>query len=712
MIALALTILLATDTIATSSHTIDEVVVVAAAGEGRKRSAKGLVASIDEHLAELSHVNLVRRGSYAWEPVVNNMQTERVTTTIDGMKIFYACTDKMDPVTSYVESSNLQSILLNSGLNGNPQSTGNIGGSLDLKLKKVGFSPLPTSPKGEESHPVGSSPLGGIRGGLSSGYETNGHLQVYGADASFSTQRFYTNGGFFYRHADNYKEGGGRKVEFSQFRKVNVFANAGVRLSPLPTSPKGEESFTSPSLPTSPKGEESHSVGSSPLGGIRGGLDILEGTFIFDRATNVGYPALNMDVSKAEAFITSLAYRHQFDHPVLNTWETKLYYNHITHIMDDTTRPDVAIHMDMPGESWTSGLYSLLTASKGIHDVQVNYDLYYNRLFADMTMYPGGAAPMYMVTWPDVGTLNTGVALSDLVSLPHQQSVKLSAKIAQQWQKLNNEEGYHALRVFFPGMKDHYVQTTGRIAATYTWQPSHWQLSFGAGWGSRAPTVTEAYGYYLNNTFDQYDYIGNPRLKNESAIELNGAITWRPSAHFSLGADANTFLFSNYIIGQFENRLSAMTVDAEGVKVYGNLSHATIVNTSLNAQWQALPWLTWNGKVSYAAGRDDDQDPLPLISPFAYASNLDVKWKRLQTRVEVRGNVRQTDYAPKYGETQTDPWAIVNLNTTYTLPLRQTALTIRAGIENIFDKRYSTYADWCDIPQKGRNVYVNLAWEL
>lgn len=676
MIAFILSALLSVDSISTPSHLIDEVVVVSAANEGRKRSAKGKVASIDEHLAELSHVNLVRRGSYAWEPVVNNMQIERVSTTIDGMKIFYACTDKMDPVTSYVESSNLQSILLNSGLNGNPQSTGNIGGSLDLKLKKVGFSPLPApsnSPLGEGSRPDGSSPLGGIRGGLSSGYETNGHVQVYGVDASTSSHSFYANGGAFYRHADNYKEGGGRKVSFSQFRKVNAFINLGLRLTEL---------------------------------------DVLEGTFIYDRATNVGYPALNMDVSKAEAFITSLAYRHQFDHPVLNTWETKLYYNHITHIMDDTTRPDVAIHMDMPGESWTSGLYSLLTASKGSHDVQVNYDLYYNRLFADMTMYPGGAAPMYMVTWPDVGTLNTGVALSDLVSLPHQQSVKLSAKIAQQWQKLNNEEGYHALRVFFPGMKGHYVQTTGRIAATYTWQPSHWQLSFGAGWGSRAPTVTEAYGYYLNNTFDQYDYIGNPRLKNESAIELNGAITWRPSAHFSLGADANTFLFSNYIIGQFENRLSAMTVDAEGVKVYGNLSHATIVNTSLNAQWQALPWLTWNGKVSYAAGRDDDQDPLPLISPFAYASNLDVKWKRLQTRVEVRGNVRQTDYAPKYGETQTDPWAIVNLNTTYTLPLRQTALTIRAGIENIFDKRYSTYADWCDIPQKGRNVYVNLAWEL
>ena len=173
MIALALSILLSTDTLATSSHVIDEVVVVSAAGEGRKRSAKGQVASIDEHLAELSHVNLVRRGSYAWEPVVNNMATERVSTTIDGMKIFYACTDKMDPVTPYVESSNLQSILLNSGLNGNPQSTGNIGGSLDLKLRRIGFST-------NDAKPSSLNPQLNV----DAGYETNGHLQVYGADAA------------------------------------------------------------------------------------------------------------------------------------------------------------------------------------------------------------------------------------------------------------------------------------------------------------------------------------------------------------------------------------------------------------------------------------------------------------------------------------------------------------------------------------------------
>ena len=188
---------------------IDEVVVSATMGSGKKAVSKGRTASIDEHLGKLSKVEMVRRGNYAWEPVVNNMATERVSTTIDGMKIFYACTDKMDPVTSYVESSNLQRISLNSGLDGNPQATGNIGGSIDLKLRRVGFDAKPSEYN------------------ASAGYESNGHVQVYGADAAFSSHQLYTNFGVFYRHAENYKAGGSKTVNFSQFHKTNAFAHIG-----------------------------------------------------------------------------------------------------------------------------------------------------------------------------------------------------------------------------------------------------------------------------------------------------------------------------------------------------------------------------------------------------------------------------------------------------------------------------------------------------
>ena len=655
MITLLLSTIFLSDTIATEPQRLDEGVVVSRR-QGGKRSAKGQVASIDEHLQELNHVELVRRGSYAWEPMVNNMQTERLSTTIDGMKIFYACTDKMDPVTSYVESGNLQSISLNSGLDGNPQATGNIGGALDLRLRKTGFDADPYTAT------------------ATAGYEANGHLQVYGADGAFSSHRVYVNGGAFYRHADNYKAGGGKELDFSQFQKVNAFVNGGLRLA-------------------------EH--------------DMTEATFIFDRATDVGYPALNMDVAKAEAFITSLSYKHLFQDNRLESWETKVYYNHITHVMDDTKRPDVEIHMDMPGKSWTAGAYSLLTGSFGLHQAQLNIDGYYNRLFADMTMFPGGAAPMYMVTWPDVGTLNVGAALTDNIRFSSASSLRLSGKLSWQHQRLNNDEGYKALSVFFPGMKQQYHQTTGRIAISYQWTMDNGQWIIGSGWGSRAPTVTEAYGYYLNNTFDQYDYIGNPRLRNESAIELNTSYQWSMfNGQCSMALDANAFFFSNYIIGQFETRLSPMTVAAEGVKVYGNIDHATIANASLSAEWKPVKGLRWSVKGTYSLGRDDEGENLPLIAPLSYQSRLSYTTGALSVLTEVKGHARQAKYGKKYGETETAAWTILNLSANYQFSIINYQLTLRAGIENLFDKYYATYADWCHIPQKGRNIYLNLSFEL
>ena len=660
LLLLLLPIALADTTTTDSQQKLDEVVITSNAKGGR-RSAKGRAATIDEHLSELSSVSLIRRGSYAWEPVVNNMQTERVSTTIDGMKIFYACTDKMDPVTSYVESSNLKSILLNSGLNGNPQSTGGIGGSLDLKLNKAGFH--------------ASAPLYSI--GATAGYETNGNVQAYSVTGSASARAFYTNGGFSYRHAGCYKEGGGRTVDFSQFQKINIFDNFGIRLARY---------------------------------------DVLEGTVIYDRATDVGYPALNMDVSLAEAIITSLAYRHTYTGEHLRTWENKVYYNHIKHVMDDTHRPDVEIHMDMPGRSKTAGLYSLLTGQSERHQWQANIDLYYNRLFADMTMYPGGAAPMYMVTWADVGTLNTGVAFGDEVRLNAtgarvRHSLNGSVKLSQQWQKINDKEGLNALSVFFPGMNDNYQQTTGRIALNYAINAKDYEVVIGAGWGSRAPTVTEAYGYYLNNTFDQYDYIGNPRLKNESATELSAKLRWMPSGRFNLSFDANAFLFSNYIIGQFEPRLSAMTVAAEGVKVYGNLSSASVLNASLTSQWHPLRALTAETTLSIARGTDNVGDPLPLIAPFSYSLRLLYTNSLFLLRGVLRGHARQTNYGAKYGETQTPAWTVVDITAETDLKWltgKSIDSTLRLGVENLFDHRYTTYSDWCGIPQKGRNFFISL----
>ena len=223
--------------------------------------------------------------------------------------------------------------------------------------------------------------------------------------------------------------------------------------------------------------------------------------------------------------------------------------------------------------------------------------------------------------------------------------------------------------------------------------------------------MTEAYGYYLNNTFDQYDYIGNPSLKNESAVELNGTVKFS-TLNSQLSIEGNVFLFSNYIIGQFETRLSPMTVDAEGVKVYGNISHATIANVSLSWNWQITEHLQWNKKVSYSSGRDADGDPLPLISPISWQSEWIYQYQRFQAQATIKGNDRQSNYGEKYGETAAKAWTIMNLSAQYQFKVQSSMFIVRAGVENLFDKQYATYADWKHIPQKGRNIYLNLTLTL
>ena len=81
-------------------------------------------------------------------------------------------------------------------------------------------------------------------------------------------------------------------------------------------------------------------------------------------------------------------------------------------------------------------------------------------------------------------------------------------------------------------------------------------------------------------------------------------------------------------------------------------------------------------------------------------------------QAEVRGNARQTSYGQKYGETETSAWVVVNMAVSSQIPVGSQSLTLRAGIENLFDKYYATYADWCHIPQKGRNIYLNLSLAL
>src|SRR5690606_24548322 len=112
---------------------LDEVILISVRKTLDYHRQSKPLSTLDEYLDSSKKVDMVKRGAYAWEPTLNNMFSERLSVTIDGMRIFGACTDKMDPITSYVDVSNLSKASIASGQQGTEHGN-TIGGAIDLEL--------------------------------------------------------------------------------------------------------------------------------------------------------------------------------------------------------------------------------------------------------------------------------------------------------------------------------------------------------------------------------------------------------------------------------------------------------------------------------------------------------------------------------------------------------------------------------------------------
>jgi iron complex outermembrane recepter protein len=633
---------------------LKEIILVGKQTELNEKQFKPL-ATIDEYLQQSGAVEMIKRGGYAWEPNINNMSTERTVITIDGMRIFGACTDKMDPITSYVEVSNLSEAEISSGQSGSCHGP-TIGGSINLKRSK--------------------SALGkkGFSGYLNSGYEFNNQQKIIGGAVNYADSLFFIDNNVMFRDAENYTAGNNEEVLFSQFRKMNLSSTAGF---------------------------------------LYDKNKYFEGAVIYDKATDVGYPALPMDVSLAEALITSLKFEYVPMGSIFNKLETKVYYNTITHTMDDTKRPNVPIHMDMPGWSDTYGMYANLEGKSKRNTFMGSFNSFYNRSLAEMTMYPSDPNEniMFMLTWPDVVTFYNGIYGENSYSFTDYSRLKVSGGLGSHFNEIKSQFGLESLQIFYPGLESSKQRLLKSLASTYFWQKSNFGYALGVAYGERAPSVSEGYGFYLYNSFDQFDYIGNPNLDNEQSLEASVNLNYEGKG-FKTSFSTSFFNISNYIVGKPDAAIYQMTIGAKGVKVYTALDYATLIKSVFNFETYLIPNLKWDNQLTYSYGKGSDGENLPFISPLAYQSKLFYKKSAFTGELSVQGNATHTNYAPFYGEIEKPDYAILNCASSYTLQFEKTNLNLRVGVENLFDTSYTTFADWNNIPRMGRNVFVNVLYSF
>jgi len=631
-----------------STHILDEVNVNAVVNKQIETEMK-MAVSVDEFLASSDNISFIKRGAYAWEPLLNNMSTERSTVTIDGMHIFGACTDKMDPVTSYVESNNLSTIDIKSGQEGSLHGA-TVAGSMDLKRRTTPF---------------------GLRkkwnGAYQTGFEFNNQQFFNLGNVSYSGNKFVADGSISFRKAGNYTDGHHDEVRHSQYNKFNT------------------------SLALAYK--------TSPLSSVR--VDAL-----FDQAKDVGFPALPMDLWLSRAIITSAAYKQLFEEGLVRAWDTKVYFNAIEHYMDDTQRPENLVHMDMPGWSTTYGLVSKANLKKDNYGAEIQLNAYNNLSIAEMRMYPQDRSKrtMFAYSWPWVTTRFAGLSMNNFWDISERSQINLGGSLGLNY---NRSKYVEFNWIFHPGTPSEKTRVLPSLHAGYQLDIQSFHFSGGLGYGHRAPSVSEGYGYYIYNSFDRYDYIGNPDLKNEISYEANASAGFK-NDRMGITAKVNYFYIQNYIIGRILSLGSPMNYQSVGVKGYTSLDHAQVFNISLNAHYHIFKQLHGEGMLTYARATDDQGGNLPFIRPLSYQASLHFMHKQFGFQTSLNGDFTQINYSPAYGEDQTPAYTVWNVSADYTFNFKKVKTVVQVGAENLLNAYYSTYADWGNIPRMGRNIFTSL----
>jgi iron complex outermembrane recepter protein len=616
---------------------------------GQKKSGN---TSTDQLLQDLAKVEMMRRGAFAAEPVMRGLASERYRTTIDGMRIYGACTDKMDPVSSYVEKNNMEALKLSFGGN---DLDADFGPAIHFNLKKPNFN--------------SSKPVIG-QAGVNFSSSDRGFNQFM--DFNLNNTALAFRGNFAHRKSENYRPGGGGRVAFSQYEKINYSAAIAYRLH--------EKTLVS--------------------------FD-----FLGDDAWNVGYPSLPMDVSFAKAKLFSLGIYHAGKDGKAD-YEVKLYHNFIKHAMDDSQRPDVSMRMDMPGETATSGLNlksGLINNASNI--LLFNLESYYTRAYAEMTMYPEEGKPMFMLTWPD--TRRYGIKPSFSFSWNLSENNKLNAGAGVELASSGiNGLGKKQLEIFYGPVDGKNIQPlfSGKIDYSLNLN-RYWSIIGLLSFSERLPAVSEHYGYYLFGLYDGYDYLGNPNLKKEGLAVSQVTINFIKS-RWRMNADIYRFDFHNYIMGVADSKLSPMTMGANGVKIYSNIGEAQMLGAEMEFDVSLSEKVKLMNTFAYCHGNDTDGEPLPMLPPFKNQLSFEYQWNNFRLQPAAIWAAQQNRVSDKFHEKKSPSFFLMHFKAQKNYDVGKGRISIAAGVENILDRRYKEHLDWGNIPRQGRSFFTNFSWQL
>lgn len=622
----------------------DEVVIY---GDRRIECGCEKRSEINSLVTQVEGVDLTTRANFASEPIIRGLGSSAVSTTIDGMKIFGACIDHMDPVNAYVETENLRSLEISKG-GFDLSHAATLGGSVNLVTHKPEFEKA-------------------VRGEAELGYETVSNLRRGRAMINMAKGDWAWRGTLSAKKSGDLIAGGNRRVQSSGFAKSNFKLDVSRRI-------------------------HEHTVTTSLIG---------------DNAWDIGYPSMLMDARKTESYILSVEDDWRNPPAGFERATTRTYFNSIRHWMDDYDRDVVnrpvmrGMYMPMYGTTSTGGVLSQWVRSDGRKVTTYSLDYHHVQAFADMDMrsVDPEQAPMHVINIGDVHVDRLSMETNQTRMLSESWTWRWSGRLDMSKSGLASRDGKRVLEgALGHGISDQIDVGLNASMVLRKAMGDNEAMTLKLARNQRLPTYLEYYGFYLYNLMDGYFYTGNPALDPETGYQVelggegkSGNVHWNVGVHHTYVVDM--------ILGVRQS---------EEFKMYDNVASARLSGAEAHLEWSWKRCNAW-GTASYTHGRNVSlNEPLPQIPPFkthvsvSYGTepwSVQGEWLKAFSQRRTASRSTLEDRTPGYDVIHARMVWEVRRN-----------LTCKVGVENVFDVSYHEHTSVNNFPAPGRNVYLALTF--
>ncbi len=616
---------------------------------------------VGDALKVIEGITAIRKGAIANDIVLRSFQRDNINCLIDGMRIYGACPNRMDPNSFHIDFMEIDTISVLKGPF-DVKNPGSMGGVVEIKTIRPD--------KGWGSN---INIFAGSDENISASF-----------NVSRAGERLDLLLGYSHRYSLPYRDGNGDRIT----------------------------EFDSSDSNTYKKREKDDNAYSINTYWSKFGINLLDNhrlelDYARQEADDVIYPYLLMDAVYDDTDRLNMNYEISSPGHHIKKLKAQFYWNQVKHDMTDEKRLSSMgfdeYKMRCYAEAATFGgkFESDIFLPNGILTLGVDY--YFRNWEAENTL-PMGKQKMM----PDVDSSNIGTYME--YGQPMGEDIRLTLGLRFDCAKTKANDDRTDLYALYHNTRDREETDSyagGNIQFLYT-PVKEIELFGGFGAMTRPPAPDERY-IAMKKPQMIPDWVGNPKLNPSENREFDFGVKYLGDILYG----KTTFFYSD-----IKNFISVYDLEGpvKSARSFRNVD-ATLYGGEINLNL-FLPFdFHLQGGLSYTRARDDTNDkPLSEIPPLQgrIASRYDVH--RYFAEIEGIFADGQHRVDPDLNEDKTPGWGIMNLK----FGLKFKKMNIFAGVNNLFDRYYCEHLSYqrdpfrngIKVPETGRNFYLNLAWSL